>query len=181
MPYTFEYAYTDRDFIDLNRVYTRANNKFVWHLSKIVKVVGFCVGLFALLTAVLLLALGGGFDFTVGIMLVLGGYLVTQPFFKWGDKLSGRLSRQVTLRSDSTVRIVFEEDAIRDTVAEIETIYPYASLQKLLRHGDRYYLFVDKNKALILPKRGIVDGNFEGFALWIEEKTGKPVEVLKRV
>ena len=51
----------------------------------------------------------------------------------------------------------------------------------MLRYKDRYYLFVDKNKAIILPRRGIVEGDFEAIGPWLEEKTGKPVQELKKV
>ena len=181
MPYSFEYRYEKQDFIDLNRVFVRAKRPFVYWLNRVTKVVGFCVGLFALATAVLLLALGGGFDMTVGIMLVLGGYLVTQPFFKWSDKLSGRISRQITMHAESVVHIDFAEDAIRDRVADIETTYPYTAIIDLMRFADRYFLYVDKNKAIILPRRGIVEGDFEAIGPWLEEKTGKPLQVLKKV
>ena len=181
MPYSFEYRYEKQDFIDLNRVFVRAKRPFVYWMNRVTKVVGFCVGLFALATAVLLLALGGGFDMTVGIMLVLGGYLVTQPFFKWSDKLSGSISRQITMHAESVVHIDFEDAVIRDHVEGIETTYPYTAIIDLMRFEDRYFLYVDKNKAIILPRRGIVDGDFEAIGPWLEEKIGKPLQILKKV
>ncbi len=179
MEYRFEYKYTKQDFILLNRVSRKAMmSKGKKLLTRLIRLFAVIVGIFGMFIGVGMFLIGEG-DAMMAFLIFLSIVLLTRPL--WSDRLDGKVSENLTMRAEGVQRIVFEADGIRDSVDEIETFYPYGSLQNLLWYKDSYYLFVDKNKAIILPRRGIQTGDFEAIGPWLEEKTGKPVQVLKKV
>lgn len=179
MSYSFEYRYEKQDFIDLNRVSRKAMMpKGKKLLTRLIRLIAVIVGIFGMFVGVGMFLIGEG-DVMMVFLIFLSLLLLTRPL--WSDRLDGNLSKSLTMRAEGLQRIVFEAEGIRDSVDEIETFYPYSALQSILRYKDRYYLFVDKNKAIILPRRGILEGDFEAIGPWLEEKTGKPVQVLKKV
>lgn len=179
MSYSFEYRYEKQDFIDLNRVSRKAMMpKGKKLLTRLIRLIAVIVGIFGMFVGVGMFLIGEG-DAMMVFLIFLSLLLLTRPL--WSDRLDGNLSKSLTMRAEGLQRIVFEAEGIRDCVDEIETFYPYSALQNILRYKDRYYLFVDKNKAIILPLRGIVEGDFEAIGPWLEEKTGKPLQVLKKV
>ena len=55
---------------------------------------------------------------------------------------------------------------------------PYHAFERLYHYRDRYFLFVDKLHAYILPKDRFVVGDSADFRAFIEAKTGKTVEYI---
>ena len=180
MPYIFQYRYTDDDFIALNRIYQKTRMRFLYYIGRIAKALAFCTGLFCLLPSIVLVVSGYIEPGTV-LLLAISLFLVVFPFLNVTDKLSGKLSRKATLQGDDRVCVQLDEKHIRDIVGDTKKVYPYRALLDCYRHGDRYFLFVEQNKAIILPRRGLQDGDFEEIPAWIEGKTGKPITVLKKI
>ena len=55
---------------------------------------------------------------------------------------------------------------------------PYHAFERLYHYRDRYFLFVDKLHAYILPEDRFVVGDSADFRAFIEAKTGKTVEYI---
>lgn len=55
---------------------------------------------------------------------------------------------------------------------------PYHAFERLYHYRDRYFLFVDKLHAYILPEDRFVVGDSVDFRAFIEAKTGKTVEYI---
>ena len=72
--------------------------------------------------------------------------------------------------------MAFTQEHVTIGTEEKKDAFPYVSFTELYRFRRSYYLFVDKNKPVILPERCFVEGDPAAFGAFLAEKTGLEVK-----
>ena len=157
----FDHSYRKEDFRALSKLAGKTTRK--WS-SRIISVFGFAVGLsdreISDLTATLLLF--------GGLCLVLG-------FFR--NRLNAWGARKQSLQVEN-LTMKFSDEGLAQSSSKAAASVPYHAFERLYHYRDRYFLFVDKLHAYILPEDRFVVGDSADFRAFIEAKTGKTVEYI---
>ena len=72
----------------------------------------------------------------------------------------------------------FSDEGLAQSSSKAAASVPYHAFERLYYYRDRYFLFVDKLHAYILPEDRFVVGDSADFRAFIEAKTGKTVEYI---
>ena len=139
------------------------------------------LGLILLRTAVNLLRLCLTYGFTdraavasliVSAALSLSSFACAAFYFR---RIAGRAVRTADRQSAGTGELRFEEERFCSKDEKNEGSLPYSGILSIYRHGNYYYLFVSKNQAVIADASRLTEGDPQGFAAFLKEKTGKEI------
>ncbi|MGX8699424.1 MAG: YcxB family protein [bacterium] len=92
------------------------------------------------------------------------------------DWIIGFLGAKLQLKGG--LHIVFDEEEIRVTAEKLREQYPYSGITELYYHKGTWYLFLDKNHAILLPERSLTSGDPAQFGAFLSQKCGKPIQTL---
>lgn len=116
-------------------------------------------------------------------MLVLGGLTLfwgLLSFFFWKiPNINSWLTWKRYSPKNTEVLVEFCEDYFAGYMPTGESRTSYTVIQKLFEDQMRYFLFVNKNTAVIVRKDGFTVGEPAEFGAWIAEKTGEEITKLR--
>ena len=162
-----------RDFLSWIKVHAKTSRR---KLNTVLNVLT-AVALALIIAGAAILICLDAMDTDVVIMLVGAGVCFGVILMR--DRINARSSQKLYVRSIGTVYITANDEAIFAKNLKSEEKYFYSGLTAIYTNGDTYYLLLDKNHAIILPKRSFTSGDPEGFAAFLTEKTGLAVEYIK--
>lgn len=167
----FDHGYEKGDFIALNAVAAKKLTSW-WKRG---------VGIIMLLAALFLIFGGAAMlgDAEVrgsGITaMLMGAAFILLFVFK--NRVNAWASRRNTAKMEN-LTIKCSDDGITEKSTEMLVQVPYTAIARVFHYRQRYFLFVDKRRAYILPEAHFVVGDPRDFASFITEKTGKTVEYI---
>ena len=130
------------------------------------------------LLAVAYLVMGGLLLFVgrtvFGLFMIVGGVFFATRFLFYHRWVARRAIRGMKEGSVGTT-VTLEEERIHDKDEKMESVYPYGSIDNGYHYRDRYFLFLDKRRALILPERGLTQGDLGCLKKFLEDKIGKEI------
>lgn len=108
-------------------------------------------------------------------LLLFGGLCLVLGFFRncldaWGARKQSLQVENLTMK--------FSDEGLAQSSSKAAASVPYHAFERLYHYRDRYFLFVDKLHAYILPEDRFVVGDSADFRAFIEAKTGKTVEYI---
>ena len=83
------------------------------------------------------------------------------------------------IEGSGVTTVTLGEEKIHDKDEKMEGVYPYSSIIGAYHYQERYFLFIDKRRALILPERGLTQGDMGSLRSFLEDKIGKTVVELR--
>ena len=135
------------------------------------------IGRYALAIALVAAALLTGMPtIPQAICLMIGAWLFVTPDFPSKVRAEGVIQHRGG--RTSSVTLTFDGKAIG--IGNGQTI-PYAAVDCLIEDEKYYYIFRDKQTAVMVPRNGVTVGNPEDFRDYIELKTGKQFESTKNL
>lgn len=168
----FDHSYRKEDFRALSKLAGKTTRK--WS-SRIISVFGFAVGLFAFLSGILMLWSDREISDLTATLLLFGGLCLVLGFFR--NRLNAWGARKQSLQVEN-LTIKFSDEGLVQSSSKAAASVPYHAFERLYHYRDRYFLFVDKLHAYILPEDRFVVGDSADFRAFIEAKTGKTVEYI---
>ncbi|MBE5800169.1 MAG: YcxB family protein [Clostridiales bacterium] len=108
------------------------------------------------------------------LCLAFGAWLFVTPDFPSKVRAEGVIEMRHGQKSSVTLTFDGRQIGIGNGAS-----IPYTAVDKLIEDGRFYYIFRDKQTAVMVPKGGVTVGNPETFRAYIEEKTGKQFETNK--
>lgn len=159
-------GYTGDDMLKFIKLYGRMSGARRW-LKLLFRVIMILGGVFMVLTGVFMVALGrGAGKNTVLVIALLAVGLLWLYYGIFYNRMSARRSRKLMVKNAGSFTITLDEEGLTEQTAKGEARYPYASFTSAVFRTDRWYLFLDKHHAIILPLRAMVSGaptELEGF------------------
>ena len=117
-----------------------------------------------------------GFQCLIGAaVLLFGGLCLVLGFFR--NRLNAWGARKQSLQVEN-LTMKFSDEGLAQSSSKAAASVPYHAFERLYHYRDRYFLFVDKLHAYILPEDRFVVGDSADFRAFIEAKTGKTVEYI---
>lgn len=168
----FDHSYRKEDFRALSKLAGKTTRK--WS-SRIISVFGFAVGLFAFLSGILMLWSDREISDLTATLLLFGGLCLVLGFFR--NRLNAWGARKQSLQVEN-LTMKFSDEGLAQSSSKAAASVPYHAFECLYHYRDRYFLFVDKLHAYILPEDRFVVGDSADFRAFIEAKTGKTVEYI---
>ena len=168
----FDHSYRKEDFRALSRLADKTTRK--WS-SRIIAIFGFVVGSFALFSGILMLWSDQEISDLTATLLLFGGLCLVLGFFR--NRLNARGARKQALKVEN-LTMKFSDEELTQSSSKAVASVPYHAFEQLYHYQDRYFLFVDKLHAYILPEDRFAVGDSADFRAFIEAKTGKTVEYI---
>ena len=126
--------------------------------------------------ATMILMAGLGSWARAAMMLFLAVMMVV--FLRWDDSIDGYFAYRQMLAGTKTAQTVFAENELICITEAATTTFSYDKIERIAECED-YFIFVyDKSHAQLCEKRTISGATIEEFRAWIEQKTGKSVEMV---
>lgn len=110
------------------------------------------------------------------ICLMIGAWLFITPDFPSKVRAEGVIQQRGGQKS--SVTLTFDEKVIGIGNGQI---IPYTAVDCLIEDDKYYYIFRDKQMAVMVPQNGVTVGNPEDLRSYIEQKTGKQFESTKNL
>lgn len=169
-------GYSRQDLLALNKLSVKKSKLYRW-LTPLFRLICCLVGIFFLLTGVLLIY-GSCTGFLrrwalAAFSIVLGFLWLYMGVFHF--QRSAWRSRRLLLRDAGDIHVVFSEDGMVEDSKKGSGFYHYDAFVGAYDYCDRWFLFLDKRHAAILPRAAMTAGDPEAFGAFLEEKLGKPV------
>ena len=160
--------YTYQDYLAFARLVMRTYQK---GLSLVLRLLlGLAGGCYLAVSLLMLFTEGFGLEWLwVGIVGLL--LLVTAIFT---GPLNALRSSRHAVQGTGPIRFRFSEDCFSHECALESGLHPYRALHALWRFRGRYFLFLDRRHAYILPASGLSDGAPADFERFLSERTGLP-------
>lgn len=167
----FDHSYRKEDILALSRLSSRIVRK--WR-SRIMRIFCTVLGMGILGSGVAVLTLPG-MTLNGIVWILLGVILLLVSVFY--NRINAWGTRKQTLQVEN-LTIKFSDEGLAQSSSKAAASVPYHAFERLYHYRDRYFLFVDKLHAYILPEDRFVVGDSVDFRAFIEAKTGKTVEYI---
>ncbi len=164
--FKFGVEYSFKDFIALNKLYAKKMKKWWRRAIEIFYIVAGII--FILIGAVMLteeISFSWFFVIFLGIILIL--LMVFAPY------LGAIQTKRLLLQDEHKMEFSFEEEFFIETTDKSESKRFYNSIFSLYFYKDRYFIFLDKRHAYIIPKDFLKEINQDEFIKFISEKSEK--------
>ena len=168
----FDHGYRKEDFRALTRLAAKTTRK--WS-SRIISAFGLTVGLFSLLSGLLMLWSDEETGELTATLLLFGGLCLV--LFLLRSRLNAWGARRQAIRVEN-LTMKFSDEGLTQSSDKATALAPYSAMERLMHYRGCYFLFVDRLHAYILPEDRFVVGDSADFRTFIEAKTGKTVEYI---
>ncbi len=166
----FDGGYGKDDFVALQKLYQK---KMLPWWKYVFAIIMLLAGAIIVVEGILLLALGnigqGLFSLALGLLLALL-FLFRARVNAWSAR------RNMAKMENMTIKL--SADHITETNAGAMFQVPYGNVERVFYYRERYFLFLDKRHAHILPEAHFAVGDPKDFSAFIEDRTGKQVEYI---
>lgn len=95
------------------------------------------------------------------------------------DRLNGYFARKKMLPGTSHAKAIFTEDGYRSETRMGNTEWKYENITAMAETKDYFVFLFSKNHAQVYDKRTLTGGTADEFRAFMQEQTGKPVEIIK--
>ena len=164
--------YTFSDFLMLNRLSSKTYRK--WRTVLFRLFTGLLGTAFTFI-GILMMATEG-FSATWLFVLITGVWMLLMAVFI--NQVQAYRTGRMKLAGISEITYHFDEDSIRVVTAKQTSLTPYSSLHSIFRYRERYFLYLDRQHAFIVPFACFADGERECFERFLCEKAGREWNVL---
>lgn len=117
-------------------------------------------------------------SWVVGIILFVAGVFFAAVAIFYHQGTAWR-SKRMMVEGEGTFTVDLEEENVRGRSGKGESAYPYSAVTGAYHYQERYFLFVDKRHAMLLPERGLVQGDGAALKGFLEEKLGKEIKEIR--
>ena len=131
----------------------------------------------AMTAGVVILAWFDAIDTQMIIMVAI--FICCFVFLMFRDRLNAKISQKSFMKNIGTMFFTMNDDGIFVKTTKSEERYYYSGITAIYTDGETYFILLDKNHAIILPKRGFVSGAPESFEDYITSQTGLTIETVK--
>ena len=73
----------------------------------------------------------------------------------------------------------FDDTGVSGVTNVSQSHYDYTAFQELFHSRQTYFLLLGKQQAVVIPERGLVEGDGAAFGAFLEEKTGLKIKEIK--
>ena len=108
----------------------------------------------------------------IAIAVMLGALL-------FEDRLNGYFARKKMLPGTSHAKAIFTEDGYRSETRMGNTEWKYENITAMAEMKDYFVFLFSKNHAQVYDKRTLTGGTADEFRAFMQEKTGKAIEIVK--
>lgn len=108
----------------------------------------------------------------IAIAVMLGALL-------FEDRLNGYFARKKMLPGTSHAKAIFTEDGYRSETQMGNTEWKYENITAMAETKDYFVFLFSKNHAQVYDKRTLTGGTADEFRAFMQEKTGKAIEIVK--
>ena len=172
MAYQFRYTYTLEDLTVLARVAMAAYRKWRVRIYRIIVAVLSAVYLFAGIAI-----LRSGRRKGAGIVAVaVGVFLGAIALFYY--QFTAHRSRRLLVEQAGEITVTLEEGGVRGVHQKGEEFHPYSAVIGIFRSKGRFFLFIDKKHAIILPEEKLTAGDPALLNFWLRQKLGQEIREL---
>lgn len=95
------------------------------------------------------------------------------------DRLNGYFARKKMLPGTSHAKAIFTEDGYRSETQMGNTEWKYENITAMAEMQDYFVFLFSKNHAQVYDKRTLTGGTADEFRAFMQEKTGKAIEIVK--
>lgn len=95
------------------------------------------------------------------------------------DCLNGYFARKKMLPGTSHAKAIFTEDGYRSETQMGNTEWKYENITAMAEMQDYFVFLFSKNHAQVYDKRTLTGGTADEFRAFMQEKTGKAIEIVK--
>ena len=172
MDFTMHVVYEKADFV----AYAKAHNRIKNKANRILQIVlAVLCGLLAV--GMLLFWLFFGYLSTEMVVLlvlmpILGAEMLWFPHIL-------ALSMVKTYRKIGSIDMCFGENDVMVQRAVESTVYQYGAFDSLYHGKGAFYLYLNRQQALVIPERCFTQGEPAAFGAFLAEKTGLEVKEIK--
>ncbi len=166
-------TYSHQDLVALNCLAAKLTRPLLKMLFKIMSI---GIGVFLCLAGLMMLLVEGIDVFRI-FTLLLGLACLGMGLFE--HHVNALVSRRLMIKGEGEIRDIFDWDGFCEETQSGTTRRPYSALSQIVHYKNRYFLFLDKRHAYILPEDKFTVGDPQQFKAFIEEKCGKPLQVIR--
>lgn len=162
-----ETQYTFQDLLALNTLSARTYQR---GRSVLCRLLLGAVGVFFTLTGILMLREEGPAVQWV-FVTAAGAWLLFTAIFT--NYLNALRSRHMMVKDLGAMRYTFGEEEFVEACDKQTVSQRYGGLHSIFRFRERYFLFLDKKHAFILPRSAFLAGDLEEFERFLSEKCSR--------
>lgn len=167
--FRFRFDYTLEDMNALSRVAAKTYRRKKVLITRMVMAL---LGLAYLAMGALLLFhqswVTGGIIFAAGVF-----FAAVAIFYHQG---AAWRSKRMMVAGEGAFTVELEEKSVWGRSEKGESAYPYSAVTGAYYYKERYFLFVDKRHAMLLPERGLVEGDAMALKSFLEERLKKEIK-----
>lgn len=169
--FQFQYDYTLEDMNALSRVTAKTYRR---KKVLIYRTVLALMGVAYLGMGVLLLS---GGSMAPGLILLAAGVLFAAICIFYHQGTAWRTKRMM-VEGEGGFIVTLEEESVHGKSEKGESSYPYSAVVGVFHYKERYFLFLDKRHAVLLPEWALVRGDSVTLRAFLTEKLGQEIKEL---
>lgn len=169
--FQFQYDYTLEDMNALSRVTAKTYRR---KKVLILRVVLALLGLAYLFVGGVMVS---GKGTVPGLILMAAGLLFGAMALFYHQGTAWRTKRMM-VEGESGFTVTLEEESVHGKSEKGESSYPYSAVVGAFHYKGRYFLFLDKRHAVLLPERALVQGDSVTLRAFLTEKLGQEIKEL---
>ncbi len=102
-------------------------------------------------------------------------------FYCLSDRLGARATLKAREKTYGDTTLVFDEEGVSSQSANSQSQYRYPAFTELFysQKYETYYLYLNKHEAVVVPKHCFTQCDPDAFGIFIAEKTGLKVKIIK--
>ena len=106
------------------------------------------------------------------LMPILGGEMLLMPWI-----LAATMAK--TYRKTGSIDLCFGEEDVSARRTVESTVYQYGAFESIFHGKEAFYLYLNRQQALVIPERCFTHGDPAAFGAFLAEKTGLEVKEIK--
>lgn len=170
--YQFQYDYTLEDMNALSRVTAKTYRR---KRALVYRAVLALLGAAYLAMGWLLFSSGSKL---VGVILFAAGVLFLALSLFYHQGTAWRIKRMM-VEGEGEFTVMLGEESVHGKSVKGESSYPYSAVVGAFYYRERYFLFLDKRHAMLLPKRALIQGDASQLEAFLTEKLGKEIAKIR--
>lgn len=172
VPFQVQVEYDKSDFLAFSKLHYKTKARTKWIILLI------CAAVLCFLE-ILMLILSFQFiqkDTMLILLMTLIPLLIAEILFmpRLGAGVMAKTNKKLGICTMS-----FGEDEASVQSSSMRSVYLYDAFDSLYHAGDAFYLYLNRQQAIIIPERCFVEGDPAAFGDFISEKTGLELKEIK--
>ena len=114
----------------------------------------------------------------IGAILLGAGvlFLALSLFYHQGTAWR---TKRMMVEGEGDFTVTLEEESVHGKSAKGESSYPYSAVIGAYHYRERYFLFLDKRHAMLLPERALVRGERDGLKEFLKDRLKQEIQELR--